>query len=329
MHKIASSAAAPPAAVGNYDSIDTAFSGDLGSCPFPVEHRITGSALGQPATGYKWTYELIPHFTYLYNSSGWNQSDSGNEGRTGASAYLSRIFHAGQGDAIGYFASVFANGSRAGSTNFLANPAAVLFGGNAMAGADGVYLNGAEYSLDDQSHDASGNGVVINLHRSSATANFGAMWVCFRSQSKGSQPIDVHFSGIGKARFGLDLSFSDFGSSQAAVTLKADQRIYGNVSPTDPTSVQRFPAGVGDDYLTFSSGLNGWNFVVDNGSRLQVVNNQVTVNTNLKVMGNVGFFGASPASKPTVTGSWSSGTAGASLVSALASLGLISNNTTA
>jgi hypothetical protein len=42
-----------------------------------------------------------------------------------------------------------------------------------------------------------------------------------------------------------------------------------------------------------------------------------------------GFFGATPVGRPTVTGSWSGGTAGPSLAAALAALGLITDSTTA
>jgi hypothetical protein len=44
--------------------------------------------------------------------------------------------------------------------------------------------------------------------------------------------------------------------------------------------------------------------------------------------GTAGFFGAAPVTQPTVTGSWTDGTAGASLAAALATLGLIVNTTT-
>lgn len=58
---------------------------------------------------------------------------------------------------------------------------------------------------------------------------------------------------------------------------------------------------------------------------------------NFTVTGNVAFtggastfgaFGATPVTKPTVTGSWAGNAAGASLAAALASLGWITNSTT-
>lgn len=55
----------------------------------------------------------------------------------------------------------------------------------------------------------------------------------------------------------------------------------------------------------------------------------VSVAGNLSVSGRVGFNGAGPIAKPTVTGSRASGAALVSLLAALASLGLITDSTTA
>jgi hypothetical protein len=53
------------------------------------------------------------------------------------------------------------------------------------------------------------------------------------------------------------------------------------------------------------------------------------VGGTLKVTGNVGFYGTTPAAKPTVSGSRTDGSALASLLTALAGLGLITDSTTA
>lgn len=58
-----------------------------------------------------------------------------------------------------------------------------------------------------------------------------------------------------------------------------------------------------------------------------IVNGQV--NEGFRFFGTVGFFGAAAAGRQTVTGSRSDGTALASALSALAALGLITDNTTA
>jgi hypothetical protein len=52
--------------------------------------------------------------------------------------------------------------------------------------------------------------------------------------------------------------------------------------------------------------------------------------TRISVNGTgIGFFGAAPVAKPNVVGSWAGNAAGASMAAALASLGLITNSTTA
>jgi len=53
------------------------------------------------------------------------------------------------------------------------------------------------------------------------------------------------------------------------------------------------------------------------------------VDGSLSVVGNVGFFGAAAAAKPAITGSRGGNAALASLLTALAGLGLITDNTTA
>lgn len=53
----------------------------------------------------------------------------------------------------------------------------------------------------------------------------------------------------------------------------------------------------------------------------------VTCATTLKVTGNIGFYNTSPAAKPTVTGSRGGNAALASLLTALAGLGLLTDST--
>jgi hypothetical protein len=53
------------------------------------------------------------------------------------------------------------------------------------------------------------------------------------------------------------------------------------------------------------------------------------VSAGLRVIGNVGFYNTAPIAKPTVSGAWAGNTAGKALSTALASLGLITDSTTA
>jgi hypothetical protein len=228
---------APPSSTGNQGSILTAFNGDLTKCQFPVEHSITGSlTAGQPTTGYQYTPEIYPHYTYLYNTSGWNQNTDSNIGRTAVCAYRTKVDNYGQGDAMAYNATAFVTGTKTGSTNFLANPAGALFGGDMNAGADGVYLNIYETIASDYKsgsmigYDVACFGIVNNFNRTNATGAKSAVWGAYRAQNIGTAACDAMISATGLWQTGLDFAMStlDFGSNQAAISLRSGQRIYLN-----------------------------------------------------------------------------------------------------
>jgi hypothetical protein len=249
---------AAPSSEGTLDSISTAFNGDLSKCQFPVEHRITGAAtLGQPTTGYKFTPEAYPHFDYLYNESGHNEATASNTGRTGAAIHYARVYQNGQGDAFAFTARADVFSTKSGSTHFLANPAAGLFNGGVYAQVDGAYLNAGEFNIDDEGFDAAAIGWVVNLTRSVSTGAKSAFWGAFRAQSKGAVNVDSAFSATGKFKVGLDFAISaDFDTTQAAISLKAGQRIYFNNAATASGNLE---AGwrstvFNGDYLTYDSG---------------------------------------------------------------------------
>jgi hypothetical protein len=257
-------------------TIDTSFSGDLKGVRFPVYHKVTGtSTLGQPATGYESIPEAMPFYVWLDNESGWNESTSGNDGRTGIAALRVRLQNDGQGDVYGLWVTGGVGSTRSGSTNFLANPAAVIVGGNLGASVDGAYLNPGEFLLEDNGNDVAGIGWVVNLSRTDATGAKAAWWAGFRAQSQGSAAVDSAFSASGLFRFGLDLSFCTFDSNKAAISLKADDRIYGNVTATDTSGLSRFPSSVSNSYQTYSSSLGAWHFVISNTSALQIYSTSV------------------------------------------------------
>lgn len=276
-----------PSSFGNETSPLTAFNGDLSRCQFPISHTVTGAAtLGQPTTGYLYRPEAMPHYTYLYNASGWNQSTASNIGRTGIAAYRTKVFQTGQGDAVCYNGSVFVNSTRSGSTDFLANPAGVLFNGDMEAGADGVYLNPYETLCLDNGYDAACAGIVNNFVRTNATGAKSAVWQGYRAQNTGSATCDALISATGKWVTGLDLAMSilDFGATKAAISLKANDRIYfnnaatalGNLNANFRTTVFNL------DYVEYNSALSAFNFVQNNSSRLQV-GATVVVNTDFLI----------------------------------------------
>lgn len=225
---------APPASLGNYDSPDTAFNGDWSHQPDATEYRITGSAtLGQPATGYLYTPEATAHYTYLYNTSGWNQSTSGNDGRTAAVAYQAQVFNNGQGDAMAYSGLVFVEGAKAGATNFLANPAGSVITGQVTAGNGGVYLNPLELDMADNGFDVAAVGSVYNFVRTNNTGALGVFWAGVRTQSKGSKAVDASVSSFGLFNVILDTTAATLGTAQSAIVMAAGQRVYLNGTNTD------------------------------------------------------------------------------------------------
>jgi hypothetical protein len=269
---------AAPASFGTPSSVETRFNGDLSKVQIAMEHRIHGATtLGQPTTGYLYTDEAYPFIgsLYVHTDTGFNDGTSSNVGRTGAAFFRTQVYHRGQGDAVAYNASVYVDGTKSGSTSYLANPAGVIVNGDMTAGADGVYLNAGEFYLNGGSYDCSGVGWVINLDRDNDTGAKDAIWAGFRAQSKGSVAADVAFSAINNWNFGLDLSACTF-TNDAAITLKANQRIYGNVTAAT-TGGLRYPTAVNSDYFTFSSSLSAWNFIVNGSSALQIYETQVVV----------------------------------------------------
>lgn len=275
---------AAPASLGVHTGIDTSFNGDLSAVPFAIEHRITGTnTLGAPASGFTWVPEACPMYMVVRNASGHNESTSSNDGRTAMSGIRIKAYHAGQGGTNLISGSiVFSNAGSVSNTNFLANPAGCFLVGDYFATVDGVYADAMEVSTHDQGHDIAAIGHVINHDRTNNTGALFAWWTGIRVQSQGSAPINSVFSASGKADIGLDLSMLDHSASSAtytnaAVTLKADQRIYMNVNTADTSGLNRFPSALRTDYIVYSSGITGFNVVVNNASSLQMYTDHVNV----------------------------------------------------
>jgi hypothetical protein len=264
-----------PATLGNHDSIDTAFNGDLSKLMLPIEHRTTGAAtLGQPATGYLYTPEAAGIYLHSYNASGHNQGTADNVGRTGATAMRVKVFNAGQGDHVAYNASGFVTGTKAGSTHWLANPAAVLFNGDLQAGADGVYLNPYETICNDGGFDVACVGVVNNFVRTNATGAKSTVWNGYRAQSQGTAACDAVVSATGAWRSGLDFTPAsvDFGADQAAIALKTGQRIYFNANANASGSLGAGWRATGGfaDFMAHSTASNELQFQGNSGLQFAV-----------------------------------------------------------
>jgi hypothetical protein len=248
---------------------------------FSIEKTITGTAtLGQPTSGYLYTESAYPVIGRLANFSGWNDATAGNTGRTSAAFSRVHIENYGQGDAVAYNASGYVSSNRVGATSFLAEPAVSLFNGDASAGADSVYLNPYETILHDNGFGIAAVGNVNNLDRTNATRPHGdEFWAGYRLQSIGSAPVDVMYSGVGKARFGLDLSFADFSSNDnAAISLAGNQRFYFNNTATDASGLSRFPLTAGY-YFAYSTTRNAFEVTVASTTNLSVTSTAVGVGT--------------------------------------------------
>ena len=286
-----------PSPQGNDASPDTAFNGDLSKNQIAMEHRITGVAtLGQPTTGYKYTPEAYPYYGYLFNTSGWNQGTADNVGRTAAAFFRVKVDNYGQGDAVCYNATAFVTGTRAGSTDWLANPAASLFNGDMTAGADGVYLNPRELSLNDNGYDVACVGDVTNMIRTNGTGAKSTVWTGYRIQSTGGVPVNNIMSASGSFNTGIDFSMSglDFGANKAAISLKRNDRIYFNNAATASGSLKADWATTvfNGDYITYSDSISGLILVVGGNARLQITTSDVTVDqARLSATSKVRFTG--------------------------------------
>lgn len=265
---------AAPSSLGAHDSVETAFNGDLSKNQIAMEHRITGTdTLGKPTTGYLYRPEAMPFYGYMYNASGHNQGTADNTGRTGVAFHRTVVFQAGQGDAVCYNASAFVTGTRAGSTSFLANPAAVLFNGDIEAGQNGTYLNAGELALNDGGFDVAGIGWVVNLLRSNATGAKNAFWAGFRAQSQGTQPPDQAFGAAGAWKVGLDFTPATFGTNNVAISMMAGQRISFN----NASSNGLYTTSFNGDFIEYSNSASALNFVRGGTSRMQVASDRITM----------------------------------------------------
>lgn len=266
---------AAPASFGDESSIDTAFNGDLSGVLLPMEFRLTGAAsAGQPSSGYLVTPEVSPIYIMEYNTAGHNQSTSIADGRTGISMLNLNYHHGGQGDFGAIWINGITSGTRSGATHFLASPAAIGIYGQLYSAATGSYLNFMEMSANDGGFQSAWTGLVLNANRTVATATLGEVWFAVRPQSSGAEAADVAYSGTGNWKRGLDLTAITFTSDKAAIALKADDRIYGNVTASGTVA---WGQTVGTEWIEYDTAASAWIIVAGGNPALQVGSAQVTV----------------------------------------------------
>lgn len=249
-----------PTTYGNDGSITTAFTGDLSQVGWAFPYTITGTAtLGEPATGYMYTPELSMYYDYFLNKSGWNQSTTGNVGRTAATCHFTRVDQQGQGDCMGYVVIGTVSSTKPGATSWLASPAISAYDADMQAGAAHVYLNPVEINCSDNGFDCAAICFVGNLNRTVNTAALGEPWIGARLDSFGTAAADAAISVSGPFTIGMDLTTATLGTQKAGVTLAATQRLYFGA-----TNATGFPAGTNPTgpYITY----DGNNLVLDGTS---------------------------------------------------------------
>lgn len=242
---------------GNHNYILTAGNGDAQEVQDFLGTWVTGAdTLTQPSTGYKIVYDAagrLDHFLVNTNA-GWNESTTGNGGRTGYFHTVKLGTQAGNGDAGGYYTSVFVSGSRftgggpGTPTDALSMPGGVVHGGQVLAGANDVYLNNIEMNAVDAGYRASAGVFVANLNRTNSDTTNNQFWYAFTAQSIGTQNSDTGFRVSGAWNFGFDATNATLSGNQAAIVLKENQRIY-----LQATAGSRFPSAVGTTYISANS----------------------------------------------------------------------------
>lgn len=274
-----------PASIGNWDSIETAYGGDLSTMQRVSEHRVEGTGtLGIPTTGYTLWREAGATFDYMYvgQQAGHNQQLATNVGRTGAVGWGRQVFHAGNGDAFVHWGSGIATGTKAGSTHFLANPAIALYSGQLFAAANGVYMQLlGDLNGDDLGYDAALQAMTFNGYRSNKVGAKNADWTVLRLQNQGSEGMNAWFAAVGQADIGIDMSASVFGVMKGAIALPSGARIYFDASNGNPESLSRF-TNLGNAFIEHSAAADA--IVIGNGgaSVCQFAEDRITANVGTR-----------------------------------------------
>lgn len=202
-----------PTALGDWTSFATSFttSGgaatDLSRSLLPMEVDYNGTSVSYPASGYTVNRENVPILMVGRNLSGGNTATSGNSGRSGISLIYGKAYNLGGGDYPVIFCDGFVNGTRAGSTSFLANPQVACLSGQLFAGQAGVFLQGiGDLNFNDNGYDISAMGMVLNAYRSVATGAKNANWMMLDLQNPGTKDVDAFIRFSPKGNIGIDAS---------------------------------------------------------------------------------------------------------------------------
>lgn len=275
--------AAPATYTGYTDNnLSFGFNADFSKVLTVQGKYISGAAtLQQPATGYVVNpYAGMGYFN-MYNTSGWNQATASNDGRTNVAMQYFRLNHGGQGDAKVFYFSTYANGAKAGATQFGANPATGFMGGQVLAGANGVYLQPlGDFNMSDSGFDVAAIGLTMRAMRTNGTGALGVTWTMFRPVSGGTVAIDAFYSASGKSRIGYDLTAMNLvdltgSASYGAFAVKANMKFFNNATNSDSTGYPAFTV-LGTEWYEYDATL-GHSFVVGSASVFNANANRVFV----------------------------------------------------
>lgn len=281
---------APSTSANGSGGVLDAFNADQSQVLDAIELRITGSALGQPSSGYLLTPEVAAENLVTYNSSGYDNPGTG--GRTGLPLHFTSVGQYGQGDAAAYWTNGLVNSAcPAGSTTFLSCAEAGALAGQFTGFSTGAYLEGiGDLDLsDDGTHAIAAIGTVFNLSRNVAAGPLGQTWMGHRVQSRGTQPIDAAYSATGAMAMFMDPVDAN---TAVAMAMGAGQRIYGGATQPNTSG---FPGTVnlGTSYIDWNA-ANYWELVAAGVSALHITASSVQVAVPLTVAAHVSTTGTAP-----------------------------------
>ena len=294
------------------------FTGDLSTVHLAIEHRVQGAAtLTQPTNRYVLHQENSATFLSFINESGWNQATNDQAGgRTGVAAQYMNLgtSTAAQGDTYGTFINGFVQGTKAGSTHFLANPAVLGTGGQFYSFSDGTYQEVDEFAHDDGGFGGTGYDIAVsstvrNFNRTNNTGAKGAWWLAFRLQTSGTKPVDVALQTVGLWNNVIDTTSTVSGASKAVWTQAAGQRTYLNATAFPDGFSNPAKVAVGTTYTQYNPATSAYEVVVGGNLAMSVYSTGVNVPTFSVSGGNVALSGLPTSPSGLASGRvWRNGT---------------------